>query len=350
MKKFLVIALGFIWSLKASAQAVLVAEYTFTGDLSTPSLWNSVLLSSAGSMYAGPGLANVGYVNGQFAFPDRAKWATNWSLVVLDLNDHFGVVLTPAFGFDLVVDSVSFKIRRSSTAPDTIEFRESYTGAFAFHWKAKTGPADAWRRFSITSGFITGSGPIDLRVYGRNAIGLGGAMRIDDFRVYAHLVANGLPIELLSFTGQAVREGVELEWRTASETNNEYFSVYRRFESDMTWNKVGRVEGAGNSQTEIRYGLLDENPANGVNYYRLHQTDFNGDSTVSNVVPVRYQQPFGMTTTVGSTISWHGLETTLTTVDGKIIGKSEQHFMSEIGIFLLYTRDGDVVKLIVLRD
>lgn len=294
MQKFFVIVAGFLMSLATNAQpAVLVAHYPFTGDVSTVGTWNNLVLASAGPMYAGPGLTAVGYVNGQFVFPDRAKWATNWTVngFALDLNDHFGCQLVPQAGYVLIIDSVTFKIRRSGTAPDTIEFRMGTTPVFLPFWKARTGPADAWRTFSITSGFIPAASAVDLRIYGRNATGTGGAMRLDDFKVYAHLenIFN-LPIELLSFTGHAEDEVVELNWSTATETNNDYFTTYR-LENDTTWRELGRVTGAGNSQSIQMYTMIDRNPEVGTNYYKLRQTDIDGAYEEFDIVAVEWKPP-----------------------------------------------------------
>ena len=49
---------------------------------------------------------------------------------------------------------------------------------------------------------------------------------------------------------------------------------------------IGTVNGAGNSLQAINYSFTDENPSNGINYYQLQQTDFNGQTTFSKVIAV----------------------------------------------------------------
>lgn len=96
---------------------------------------------------------------------------------------------------------------------------------------------------------------------------------------------NPLPVELVSFKGAAVSQGVALDWETASEKNNAFFSIQhstdgRNFES------VGYVEGNGTSATAHKYSFTHSQPAAGKNYYRLKQVDNDGTSAYSKIVVV----------------------------------------------------------------
>lgn len=99
-------------------------------------------------------------------------------------------------------------------------------------------------------------------------------------------VLSPLPVELLSFTAKPVGKVVELEWLTASERNNEYFTVLRSADG-FRFEEVLRVPGMGNSAQVLRYTGVDDQPLNGVSYYRLRQTDTNGSEALSEVVAVR---------------------------------------------------------------
>ena len=93
-----------------------------------------------------------------------------------------------------------------------------------------------------------------------------------------------LPIELLSFTAK-MRENerkADLNWSTASEANNDYFTIERSSNGE-DWMEIVQVDAAGNSNAKIDYHEVDANPLFGVSYYRLKQTDFNGDYTYSPV-------------------------------------------------------------------
>lgn len=96
---------------------------------------------------------------------------------------------------------------------------------------------------------------------------------------------NPLPIELLAFTAVPVGSSVDLRWSTASEQNNDHFTVERSADA-ISFTPVLQVPGAGNSQQIIHYADEDRSPLNGLSYYRLRQTDLDGTTRVSNAVPV----------------------------------------------------------------
>jgi len=88
-----------------------------------------------------------------------------------------------------------------------------------------------------------------------------------------------LPVELKSFDAVCGNNGVEVLWTTASESNNEYFTIERS--ADMNaWEEVARVAGAGNSNEDLAYSYTDVRPLPGLAYYRLKQTDYNGDNEI----------------------------------------------------------------------
>lgn len=98
-----------------------------------------------------------------------------------------------------------------------------------------------------------------------------------------------LPIELLSFSAKAEGRTVRLEWATATEHDNEVFTVERSADG-LEFESVVEVPGAGNSQSTLHYNAVDQGPLSGVSYYRLRQTDYDGHSSLSPVVAVRIEQ------------------------------------------------------------
>ena len=96
---------------------------------------------------------------------------------------------------------------------------------------------------------------------------------------------NPLPIELLRFDATCGSNGVDLSWTTATELNNDHFTIERS--SDVTnWQVAKTVKGAGNSNMIMNYSITDENSLQGVTYYRLKQTDFDGKSETFSPVSV----------------------------------------------------------------
>jgi hypothetical protein len=94
-----------------------------------------------------------------------------------------------------------------------------------------------------------------------------------------------LPIELLNFDAMPDAGKVKVEWVTATEINNDYFTVERSIDG-LGFSPVGVVDGAGNSANILDYDFIDTDPYQGTSYYRLKQTDFNGDFSYSQVEAV----------------------------------------------------------------
>jgi len=84
-----------------------------------------------------------------------------------------------------------------------------------------------------------------------------------------------LPVELMSFSYKSSPEFLELEWVTATEINNDFFTIERS--SDLyAWEIVGYVQGVGTTSEMQHYSYRDHSPREGISYYRLKQTDFDG--------------------------------------------------------------------------
>lgn len=96
-----------------------------------------------------------------------------------------------------------------------------------------------------------------------------------------------LPIELISFSAKPEESLVVLNWTTASELNNDFFTVERSTDG-FSWNQITTVKGAGTSNYQIDYLIYDQNPLVGLQYYRLKQTDFDGTYNYSNTVSVNF--------------------------------------------------------------
>ncbi|MBK9319722.1 MAG: hypothetical protein IPM91_13550 [Bacteroidetes bacterium] len=82
---------------------------------------------------------------------------------------------------------------------------------------------------------------------------------------------------------------VRLSWSTASEVNNDYFTVER---SDKTMNEFNFIDKVNsymnNSNILLNYESWDESPLQGLQYYRLKQTDLDGQYSYSDVKPIYF--------------------------------------------------------------
>jgi len=117
------------------------------------------------------------------------------------------------------------------------------------------------------------------------ALSLSGAVALSTNRITINSDVTILPIKLLAFTGDCDHQNVRLSWSTASESDNERFSIEHSADG-LNWMITGTVKGAGNSGTLKNYTFTDSVPGNAVSYYRLMQTDLDGKFTYSKVISV----------------------------------------------------------------
>ncbi len=96
-----------------------------------------------------------------------------------------------------------------------------------------------------------------------------------------------LPIKLLSFSHQVGPGQIIFQWETASEINNNYFTVERSHDM-VAWKVTGTVSGAGNSNQQLSYQFTDHLPHEGISYYRLKQTDHDGAHEYFKPLMVEY--------------------------------------------------------------
>ncbi|MCU0343453.1 MAG: T9SS type A sorting domain-containing protein [Ignavibacterium sp.] len=97
---------------------------------------------------------------------------------------------------------------------------------------------------------------------------------------------NPFPVELSSFTAVILNKKVILNWRTETEVANFGFDLERSSDG-ITFNKIGFVEGNGNSNSPNEYTYSDDvEKLAGKLYYRLKQIDSDGSFSYSQVISV----------------------------------------------------------------
>lgn len=119
-----------------------------------------------------------------------------------------------------------------------------------------------------------------------------------------------LPVELIAFKAESKQNKVHITWQTASETNNHHYTVQRSVNGN-DWYNVAEVAADATATNGRNYSSTDENPVAGTAYYRLTQTDNNGNTQVLGIQVVKteitetlsvYPNP-----NTGSTIRINGL-------------------------------------------
>jgi hypothetical protein len=99
-----------------------------------------------------------------------------------------------------------------------------------------------------------------------------------------------LPIELISFEGHEHNGCNHLDWVTASEANTDRYDIEWSRDA-YTWDVVGTLAAAGNSNMNLYYSFIEENPLPVVNYYRLVQYDMNGEFEIFGPIAIDNRKP-----------------------------------------------------------
>ncbi len=165
--------------------------------------------------------------------------------------------------------------------------------------------------FDVQGTHSDGSGT----VVNRTGIAIGTFSR---FYIGSNISDNPLPVELVSFSAFINNKTVNLRWRTATEMNNYGFEIERSDKAignSVKWEKIGFVNGNGNSNSPKNYSFTDE-PYGGKEFkYRLKQIDFDGAFEYSDEVKVvledvntfsleqNYPNPFNPSTKISYTIA-----------------------------------------------
>ncbi len=150
-----------------------------------------------------------------------------------------------------------------------------------------------------------------------------------------------LPVELTGFSADCQGDNILFNWTTASETNNDFFSLEKSRDGE-TWELISTVKGAGNSQETQNY-TKQISALNGKAYYRLSQTDFDGthkiiaysstncelaeNKPIIEIYPNPFNSQFNMTLK-----NWPegNVQITLTDMSGKRILKRETIFTAPV--------------------
>jgi len=198
--------------------------------------------------------------------------------------------------------------------------------------------------FSISPEAISGLYMLDLNeIYASDAFNQN--VPINDVDGIFIITTNGvIPVELSAFEAQFLREEnkIQLSWRTSSETNNYGFEIYRG-ETATGLKKIGFAPGSGTTSSAKNYIFVDADINADSYYYQLKQVDFDGSSTLSEIIRVEvtvahnyslsqnYPNPFSLRTSPAqTTIRFQLPETEF--VDIKIydiIGREVKNLLSQ---------------------
>jgi len=196
-------------------------------------------------------------------------------------------VLLNGVGFDITNEDGSFIVDGNMTISNNGDNTGSIQGDLTV-----TGILDN----NMGGAGITGSGTVTAGGYTGVGLLFGTTTNSDTFvDGVSYIQGSGgtaepvsiTPICLTNFIASYHDNTVLIRWQTASEIDNDYFTVERSVDGS-NFDIIGTIQGAGTSYITLNYSFTDNNPANGVSYYRLTQTDYNGEFEVFSPVSVSY--------------------------------------------------------------
>jgi hypothetical protein len=157
-----------------------------------------------------------------------------------------------------------------NSAEEGSTFASKHSTAFIAKNRHTTGDNN-WHQLATSS--ITGSGPFQMTT----------STGLSTFSTFsAGTINSSLPIELSQFKVQLKDQYAEITWTTETETNNNEFTIEKSIDG-IHWIDIYTCDGAGTSTLLHNYSYTDNNPSLGNNYYRLKQSDFDGNYTYSSI-------------------------------------------------------------------
>ncbi|MNK18758.1 hypothetical protein D3C87_369700 [compost metagenome] len=213
-------------------------------------------------------------------------------------NSYFSLTVKPKASYAAILKAISFKYRLTTT-----------TGPKNYRWTfikdggaiVELGSADGLAtlnggegEFQPTTDLstvpelqgLTSANTVEFRLY---VWGSSTTASIFAFGRFASadtspsLILNGvavteqaLPVTLSSFQSTKQNNAVRLNWVTTSEKDNSHFNVLRAGD-DKKFTSIAKVNGNGSTNVSKEYTLTDYKPLAGANYYKLSQTDLNGN-------------------------------------------------------------------------
>lgn len=204
-----------------------------------------------------------------------------------------------AFGMNSGELFVKFEIDENPGGTQLIEVNNIYAipdddifRTYRFFYLPNTGYAEILVDGTVVWDYYIGN-PSNLAWSNNNDVVIGHLMdgngldkTIFDNMIIGEVYDSALPVEMSSFEVSRISDKVAVNWKTESELNNDYFTI-ERSRNGKDFHKLVSVQGAGTTNEQQSYSYYDKNPFPGVSYYRIVQTDFDGESTTSEILSVQ---------------------------------------------------------------
>ena len=244
--------------------------------LGTPNVNNQTISSSGTQAFAGTGI-NMNIYNQSASNDIYVHRFTDSALVVSPITAPGGVTavfqnywLMYRYGAGTMDSAnVTFNVVGIVTGANANDFKLfTRANGSSATWTLAKNNANA---FSLLGQTVT--------------MGLDSTLFNNQFMIGA--INNPLPVQLISFTGNAKNDNANLYWSTASEINNNGFAIERSFDG-RNFTEIGFVNGAVNSNQLTNYNFVDANVflVNKAVFYRLKQVELNGEFEYSKTISI----------------------------------------------------------------
>lgn len=98
---------------------------------------------------------------------------------------------------------------------------------------------------------------------------------------------NPLPVKLINYNAVLIQSASKISWSTIGELNNDFFNLEKSIDG-INWTSIATIDGKLSSDNVINYEYVDAKLVQGVQFYRLSQTDINGETETFNVLSIDF--------------------------------------------------------------
>ena len=229
---------------------------------------------TSGAATFGAGYDNINYmpttVNNMNGYNPPPSFVVDNSLNVIDrfwIIDALGYSTSPAVTYDFGYINAEANVNGGNTAGLVNNLQ-----AMAFDQGALT-----WGNYGPT-----GVNNVGVDVSG---VSVGAGLIGNVFRSWTLVdKISVLPVDLINFSGICLNKEIKINWNTAVETNSSYFTLEKSIDGEH-FTTLANVPAVGNSTHMQYYSYLDASESPLV-YYRLSETDKNGETKKFNIISV----------------------------------------------------------------
>lgn len=287
---------------KSTTNDIYAMRFSNSGSGATVK-WSSVYSSAAGNeeirdviATSNGGYMMTGYTDGIGAGGneiyilslDNSAGNIRWSTTLGTVSGDEGCALVKTADGGYVVAALGEQGSASGSMMYLVKVKD--TPQYACSFTGNGGTKTALAKPTITYPIVTaGQMVFSAAPSGQSSIQITATTTVAAGEAIVNVCSNvTLPIELLSFTANCKKDKVNCKWITASEINNNFFTLERSNDASH-FEAVATINGAGNSNSELSYEYIDS-PSDFKTtntYYRLKQTDFDGKFTYSGIVAAK---------------------------------------------------------------